>query len=232
MPVAAIPARGGIVARRLSARSRSMRRTSRHAASGLAGTDGSPARAAHAESAHANESADATCNQRSHRDDRAGHRRRDLSGRARSGGISPTARPTHPGHRGNHAEVSGRQLATGGLVRASTVPPALPDLSTTNRRLRSGNREAVRRLRTTCRSSAEAVAGDRKRNRNASKKRNKRGRPAAGFDLRTEAYKLFGVDVTQVPGVKTSVLPLFSEVGRDLASRWPPLCLLVESVPG
>jgi transposase len=40
------------------------------------------------------------------------------------------------------------------------------------------------------------------------------------FDLRTEAYKLFGVDVTQIPGLETNVLPLFSEVGRDL-SRWP-----------
>jgi transposase len=28
------------------------------------------------------------------------------------------------------------------------------------------------------------------------------------------------VDVTQVPGLETNVLPLFSEVGRDL-SRWP-----------
>jgi transposase len=61
---------------------------------------------------------------------------------------------------------------------------------------------------------------DRKRNRNAPKKRKKRGLPETGFDLRTEAYKLFGVDVTQVPGLEMSVLPLFSEVGRDLASRW------------
>jgi transposase len=61
---------------------------------------------------------------------------------------------------------------------------------------------------------------DRKRNRNAPKKRKKRGLPETGFDLRTEAYKLFGVDVTQVPGLETSVLPLFSEVGRDLSSRW------------
>jgi len=62
---------------------------------------------------------------------------------------------------------------------------------------------------------------DRKRNRGAQKKRNKRGLPQTGFILRTEAYKLFGVDVTQVPGLEMSVLPLFSEVGRDLASRWP-----------
>jgi transposase len=62
---------------------------------------------------------------------------------------------------------------------------------------------------------------DRKRNRNAQKKRKKRGLPKLGFDLRTEAYKLFGVDVTQVPGLEMSVLPLFSEVGRDLSTRWP-----------
>lgn len=71
---------------------------------------------------------------------------------------------------------------------------------------------------------------DRKHNRNAQKKpkRQKKqhsqsqyGLSEAGFDLRTEAYKLFGVDVTQIPGVEMSVLPLFSEVGRDLSSRWP-----------
>jgi transposase len=62
---------------------------------------------------------------------------------------------------------------------------------------------------------------DRKRNRNAPKKRKKRGLLENGFDLRTEAYKLFGVEVTQVPGLEMLVLPLFSEVGRDLSSRWP-----------
>jgi transposase len=61
---------------------------------------------------------------------------------------------------------------------------------------------------------------DRKRNRNAARKRRKQGLPETGFDLRTEAFKLFGVDVTQIPGLELSVLPLFSEVGRDLSSRW------------
>ena len=61
---------------------------------------------------------------------------------------------------------------------------------------------------------------DRKQNRNAKKKRKKMGLPETGFDLRTEAYRLFGVDATQIPGLETSVLPLFSEVGRDLSSRW------------
>jgi hypothetical protein len=61
---------------------------------------------------------------------------------------------------------------------------------------------------------------DRKRNRAARKRRKKTGNPDTTFDLRTEAYKLFGVDVTQIPGVETIALPLFGEVGRDL-SKWP-----------
>jgi hypothetical protein len=61
---------------------------------------------------------------------------------------------------------------------------------------------------------------DRKRNRSGQKRRKKTGHEGTGFDLRTEAYKLFGVDVTQIPGVETIALPLFSEVGRDL-SKWP-----------
>jgi hypothetical protein len=61
---------------------------------------------------------------------------------------------------------------------------------------------------------------DRKRNRSDKKRRKKTGNVGTGFDLRTEAYKLFGVDVTQIPGVETIALPLFSEVGRDL-SKWP-----------
>jgi len=63
---------------------------------------------------------------------------------------------------------------------------------------------------------------DRKRrHRNAKKKRKKQGRSENGFDLRTEAYKLFGVDATQIPGLEMLVLPLFSEVGRDLSRSWP-----------
>lgn len=57
---------------------------------------------------------------------------------------------------------------------------------------------------------------NRKRNRRSKKN----GHPETGFDLRTEAYQLFGVDTTQIPGLETTVLNLFSEVGRDL-SKWP-----------
>jgi transposase len=57
---------------------------------------------------------------------------------------------------------------------------------------------------------------DRKRKQRKRKK--KSGSP--DFDMRTEAYKLFGVDLTQIPGLMMLVFMLFSEVGRDM-SRWP-----------
>lgn len=50
------------------------------------------------------------------------------------------------------------------------------------------------------------------------KRRKKSG--SSDFDMRIEAYKLFGVDLTQIPGLMTLVFMLFSEVGRDM-SRWP-----------
>jgi transposase len=61
---------------------------------------------------------------------------------------------------------------------------------------------------------------DRKRNRSGKKRRKKRGHKDLGFDMRTEAYKLFGVDVTQIPGLDTLPLRLFGEVGRDM-NKWP-----------
>ncbi|MGB7847846.1 MAG: IS110 family transposase [Candidatus Acidiferrum sp.] len=61
---------------------------------------------------------------------------------------------------------------------------------------------------------------DRKRNRGGNKRRKKHGDPNPRFNLRTETYKLFGVDVTQIPGLQENALPLFSEVGRDM-SKWP-----------
>lgn len=63
------------------------------------------------------------------------------------------------------------------------------------------------------------LPADGKKNRSGIKRRRKAGH-STNFDLRTEAYKLFGVDVTQIPGLESNVLPLFGEVGRDL-SRWP-----------
>ncbi len=39
-----------------------------------------------------------------------------------------------------------------------------------------------------------------------------------GFDMRTELYKLYGVDVLQIPGLERMSMTLFSELGRDLSS--------------
>jgi transposase len=50
------------------------------------------------------------------------------------------------------------------------------------------------------------------------KRKRKGGSP--DYNMRAEAYKLFGVDLTQIPGLMTLVFMLFSEVGRDM-SRWP-----------
>ena len=63
---------------------------------------------------------------------------------------------------------------------------------------------------------------DKKRNRKPSaKKRAKQGLTPSNVDMRTELYKLFGVDVTQIPGIAISIaLALFSELGRNL-SKWP-----------
>lgn len=60
---------------------------------------------------------------------------------------------------------------------------------------------------------------DAKKNRSLGRRRKKAGH-SSNFDLRTEAYRLFGVDVTQIPGLESNVLQLFGEVGRDM-TRWP-----------
>lgn len=62
------------------------------------------------------------------------------------------------------------------------------------------------------------LPADRKQGqrRNKSKTTN----PQTGFDIRTESYKLFGMDLTQVPGLSKNILTLFTEVGRDM-SAWP-----------
>jgi len=54
---------------------------------------------------------------------------------------------------------------------------------------------------------------------NKKRKRKQRIDPESAFSVRTEAYKLFGVDLTQVPGLAENVLDLYAEIGCDM-SRW------------
>ena len=56
--------------------------------------------------------------------------------------------------------------------------------------------------------------------RKQKQRRRKRKSGSPDFDMRTEAYKLFGVDLTQIPGLMMLVFMLFREVGREM-SRWP-----------
>ena len=65
-------------------------------------------------------------------------------------------------------------------------------------------------------SADKPMPEDRKQKQRRRKK--KSGHP--DFNMRAEAYQLFGVDLTQIPGLMTLVFMLFSEVGRDM-SRWP-----------
>jgi transposase len=65
-------------------------------------------------------------------------------------------------------------------------------------------------------SEEKPMPADRKQKQR--KRKNQSGSP--DFNLRAEAYRLFGVDLTQIPGLMTLVFMLFSEVGRDM-SRWP-----------
>jgi transposase len=54
-----------------------------------------------------------------------------------------------------------------------------------------------------------------------SRKRKTRRMGDFHFEARREAYRLYGVDVTRIDGLDGLVIPLFSEVGRDLAARFP-----------
>ena len=71
---------------------------------------------------------------------------------------------------------------------------------------------------------------DGKRSRSSKKRRKKSGHPNPDYDLRTVAYKLYRVDVTQIPGLETTALSLFSEIGRDLGS-WPTAEVLLPGWP-
>jgi transposase len=53
-----------------------------------------------------------------------------------------------------------------------------------------------------------------------SARKKKRTTGAIHFDYRVEAYRLFGVDLTRIPGMQGNVMALFSEIGNDL-SRFP-----------
>ncbi len=54
----------------------------------------------------------------------------------------------------------------------------------------------------------------------ASHKRRRKRTGDLRLDARQEAYRLYGIDVTRVPGLDTQVIGLFGEVGRDLKPKF------------
>jgi transposase len=60
---------------------------------------------------------------------------------------------------------------------------------------------------------------DRKRDRRRRPRHARTAPTPPAWDLRTELYKVFGVDVTQIPGVATIALSLLTELGRDM-TKW------------
>lgn len=61
---------------------------------------------------------------------------------------------------------------------------------------------------------------DRKLEQSRSKAIKTKVKMEARLEFRTEVYKLFGVDVTQIPGIDSIAFQLFAEVGADM-SKWP-----------
>ena len=56
---------------------------------------------------------------------------------------------------------------------------------------------------------------DRKKRR---KRNGRKAGPESGFDLRTEMYQRFGVDVLQIPGLEHTSLWLLTEVGPEMSA--------------
>jgi hypothetical protein len=139
-----------------------------------------------------------------------------LDGQRVRGRIGKAAGSTGPSRRRNHSPIPAG--ATGNL-----------HLSTLRQ-----SRELYRTTRSRCDREIEQLLGDlapradpsQKPNRQTAsayrsdQKRREKANVGTGFDLRTKADKLFGVDVTQIPGVEAIALPLLSKIGRDL-SQWP-----------
>jgi hypothetical protein len=80
--------------------------------------------------------------------------------------------------------------------------------------------EEIEKLVAACEPKVDPEDKPLPEDRKQKQRRRKKKSGSPDFDMRTEAYKLFGVDLTQIPGLMTPVLMLFSEVGRDM-SRWP-----------
>jgi len=78
----------------------------------------------------------------------------------------------------------------------------------------------VRRFQSRVDPSEKPLPPDEKAKHSRNKAMKNKLNLEARLEFRTEVYKLFGIDVTQIPGIDSTAFQLFAEVGRDM-SKWP-----------
>ncbi len=109
-------------------------------------------------------------------------------------------------------------------LHATAIAEAVRQLRENDRGLRQGNRATIvpngSQAGCLAKILPQLSGSSRKRLSGPSRKRRKKRTGDFRFDARKEAYPLYGVDVTRIPGLDGLVIPLFSEVGRDLKARF------------
>src|SRR6516225_10786406 len=223
MPVDPVSAFGGFAARCLSTGAGGMRVAGGDPPPGRAGTDGRQTCATHAQSANPDASADPTRDYGPDGTNGLGHCGRHPEGERNPSRLAQLRDP--------------RVKASPETIEKSLVGHWQPEHLFTLKQSRRLYAEYQREIGE-CDAEIERLVGtfqprvdpevkplppdQKKRNRNYAKSRKRRARPQSStreFDLRTEVYKLYRVDVTQIPGLEFLALQLFSELGRDM-SRW------------
>src|SRR5215469_12904712 len=110
-------------------------------------------------------------------------------------------------------EIGGRNISLHSNNPGSCIKPISSKLSIVTKKSNDSRRHSR------VDPSEKPLPPDRKHNQ-VGRKSNNDIDPKSCFDRRTETYRLFGVDVTQIPGIGNMALSLFTELGRDL-SKWP-----------
>ena len=142
LPVVAVSAFGRIAAGLISTRKRNPRHPRVEPSPLQSDRDSFRPRAAYAQGAYANESANSSRAQRHHRTQRYGHHRSHRGWRALAGSAGRSMQSTRALRPGDGHQVAGRQLPLRAPVHPQAVADRLQALSGTDSRLRPGNRAA------------------------------------------------------------------------------------------
>src|SRR5262252_1832558 len=220
MPMDPVSAFGGAAAGGVSAGAGGARGACADAAPDRAGADGQSAHSTHAQSANADECAVAPRNPGYYGGHGNGHRGCDSRGRAGCSGVGETA---HAQRQSQRRTIRKSLEANWQAEHLFTLKQSRESLTHYQKQIEACDEEIEKLLlqfEPRVDPENQPLPPDRKRKQQSRKKQAQMKNPKTGFDLRKEAYKLFGVDLTQVPGLMLMVLTLFSEIGRDM-SKWP-----------